>query len=177
MAQAQIITVQRPYNNVSVSGVAASYAAIAPTTTKPSAGILQDQDTMPVSPQFVRVLPYVSRTDAGTTGMRLIGWSIRTDSSTGNATYIPNVLADFTLTLSTGTVPTWSIDGATQRPFAIIAQVTGTPTQSLYSPGTAAATNVEPAAAVVNIVGSQLVTVQFRAASNAPTMGVFTTTL
>jgi hypothetical protein len=69
------------------------------------------------------------------------------------------------------------MDGATQRPFAVIAQVAGTPAGNLYSPGTAAATNVEPASAMVDIAGSQMVTVQFRAASGTPTMGVFVTTL
>jgi hypothetical protein len=178
MAEAQIITVQRQYGNVTLPTVPASYPSIAPTTTKPAAGVLHDQVVNAISPSLMRVLPYSAATSIGAaTGMRLVGWNIRIDSSTGNTTYVPTVLADFSLSFTTGTVPTWSMDGATQRPFAVIAQVAGTPAGNLYSPGTAAATNVEPASAMVDIAGSQMVTVQFRAASGTPTMGVFVTTL
>lgn len=179
MAAANIVTPQRRFSNVSVASVGAAYAAIAPTTTKPTSGVVIDQVSLAQeNPSLLRILPYANATAIGAaTGVRVIGWTIESDSATGNDTYVPAVLADFTLTFSTGTVPTWTIDGATQRPFALMQQVSGTPFANVYSPGTAAATNVEPAHALVDTIGCQMVTVQFRAASGSPTMGVFTTTM
>lgn len=179
MADATIITYQRNFNNVSVASVGATYASIATlSATKPSSGVVHDQQLSSISPSLLRITPYASSTSIGAaTGVRVVGWTGEVNSADGLTYWLPTVLADFNLTFSSGTVPTYSIDGATQRPFAIITQVAGTPAANLYSPGTAAAANVEPAAALVDIVGSQIVTVQFKAASGTPTMGVFATTI
>lgn len=179
MADATIITYQRNFNNVSVASVGASYGSIATlSATKPSSGVVHDQQLSGISPSLLRIMPYASSTSIGAaTGVRVVGWTGEVNSADGLTYWIPTVLADFNLTFSSGTVPTYSLDGATQRPFATIAQVAGTPAANLYSPGTASAANVEPAAALVDIVGSQIVTVQFKAASGTPTMGVFATTI
>jgi hypothetical protein len=179
MADATIITYQRNFSNVSVASVGATYASIATlSATKPSSGVVHDQQLSSISPSLLRITPYASSTSIGAaTGVRVVGWTGDVSSTDGLTYWLPTVLADFNLTFSSGTVPTYSIDGATQRPFAIITQVAGTPAANLYSPGTAAAANVEPAAALVDIVGSQIVTVQFKAASGTPTMGVFATTI
>lgn len=181
MGDVAFITYQRNFTNVSVASVGANYASIATlSSTKPTSGLIFDRQTTGLSPSLLRIMPYASSTSIGSaTGVRLVGWT-GVVSSTDNLTYwVPNVLADFNLTFSTTTasIPTYSIDSATQRPFAIIAQVAGTPAANLYSPGTAAAANVEPAVALVDTVGCQIVTAQFRAASGTPTMGVFATTL
>lgn len=178
MADATITTYQRNLSNVAVASVPASYAVIVPTTTKPTSGVLVDHKAQSgnSSPSLIRATPYASATGGTGVGMRLIGWAIKVDASTGNDTYIPFVLGDFTLTFSTGTVPTWSIDGATQRPYAKAVQVTGTPAANLYSPGTASASNEEPATVLVDLAGCQLVTAQFKS-SGSPNMGVFYTTL
>jgi hypothetical protein len=179
MADATIITYQRNFSNVSVASVGASYGSIATlSATKPSSGVVHDQQLSSISPSLLRIMPYASSTSIGAaTGVRVVGWTGEVNTADGLTYYIPTVLADFNLTFSSGTVPTYSLDGGTQRPFAIITQVAGTPAANLYSPGTAAAANVEPAAALVDIVGCQIVTVQFRAASGTPTMGVFSTTI
>lgn len=179
MADATIITYQRNFSNVSVASVGANYASIATlSTTKPTSGLVYDTQTMGMAPSLIRILPYASSTSIGAaTGVRVVGWTGEVNSADGLTYWLPTVLADFNLTFSSGTVPTYSLDGSTQRPFATIAQVAGTPAANLYSPGTAAAANVEPAAALVDIVGSQIVTVQFKAASGTPTMGVFATTI
>lgn len=178
MADATITTYQRNLSNVSVASVPATYATIAPTTTKPTSGVLVDFRTVSGNgaPSLMRAIPYASATGGTSVGMRFVGWSIRVDSSTGNETYVPHVLADFSLSFTSGTVPTWSIDGATQRPYNTVTQLGGTPAANLYSPGTAAAANVEPAAVLLDMAGCQLVTVQFRS-SGTPTMGVFYATL
>lgn len=91
--------------------------------------------------------------------------------------YVPTVLADFTLGFTSGTVPNYTIDGTLNtRTFSSITQVAGTPAGNLYSPATAAAANVEPAFALIDLVGSQYVTAQFRS-SGTPDMGAFWTTL
>jgi hypothetical protein len=178
MADATIITYQRIFSNVSVASVGASYGSIATlSSTKPTSGVVHDQQLNGMSPSLLRIMPYASSTSIGAaTGVRVVGWTGEVNTADGLTYYIPTVLADFNLTFSSGTVPTYSLDGGTQRPFAIITQVAGTPAANLYSPGTAAAANVEPAAALVDIVGCQIVTVQFKAASGTPTMGVFATT-
>ena len=179
MADATIITYQRPYSNVSVASVGSSYGSIATlSATKPSSGVVYDQQLNGMSPSLLRIMPYASSTSIGaSTGVRVVGWTGKVDSTDGLTYWLPTVLADFNLSFTSGTVPTYSLDGGTQRPFAVITQVAGTPAANLYSPGTAAAGNVEVASAMVDIAGAQIVTVQFKAASGTPDMGVFCTTL
>lgn len=181
MADATIITYQRPYRNVSVASVASTYPIIPATATKPTSGVVYDAQTMGMSPSLLRMLPYASSTSIGAaTGVRVIGYTTFDDTAnTGDIYWVPTVLADYNLTFSTTTasIPTYGLDGGVQRPFATITQVAGTPAANLYSPGTAAAANVEPAAVMMDMAGYQLVVVQFKAASGTPTMGVFTTTL
>jgi hypothetical protein len=109
--------------------------------------------------------------------MRLIGWRKYLEGAGTTFWYIPTVLADLTLTFTSGTVPNYTIDSvANTRTFSGITQVAGTPSAYLFSPATAAATNVEPAYAMLDITGSQFVTVQFKS-SGTPGMGVFWSTL
>lgn len=179
MADATIITYQRPYSNVSVASVGSSYGSIATlSATKPSSGVVYDQQLNGMSPSLLRIMPYASSTSIGSaTGVRVVGWTGKVNTTDGLTYWLPTVLADFNLSFTSGSVPTYSLDGGTQRPFAVITQVAGTPAANLYSPGTAAGGNVEVASAMVDIAGAQIVTVQFKAASGTPTMGVFSTTL
>jgi hypothetical protein len=82
---------------------------------------------------------------------------------------MPTVLADFTLTFTSGTVPNYTLDVANTRTFSGITQVAGTPAANLYSP---AGANVEPAYAMVDVAGASYVTAQFKA-SGTPNMGTF----
>lgn len=100
-----------------------------------------------------------------------------TRSNVASYWYVPTVLADLTLTFTSGTVPNYTIDGtANHRTFSGITQVAGTPSGNLYSPALAAASNVEPAAALIDLAGAQYVTAQFKS-SGTPTMGTFWSTL
>lgn len=100
-----------------------------------------------------------------------------TRSGVSSFWYVPTVLADLTLTFTSGTVPNYTIDGtANHRTFSGITQGAGTPAGYLYSPATASASNVEPAYAVIDATGASYVTAQFRS-SGTPTMGCFWSTL
>lgn len=100
-----------------------------------------------------------------------------TRSGVSSFWYAPTVLADLTLTFTSGTVPNYSIDGTSNyRTFSGITQVSGTPSGNLYSPATAAGSNVEPAYAMIDLAGAQYVTAQFKS-SGTPDMGVFWSTL
>jgi hypothetical protein len=100
-----------------------------------------------------------------------------TRSSVSSFWYVPTVVADLTLTFTSGTVPNYTIDGtANHRTFSGITQVSGTPSGNLYSPATAATSNVEPAYAMIDLAGAQYVTAQFKS-SGTPDMGAFWSTL
>lgn len=175
-----INTAQNNYNKVSIDSVPSTYANAAAVLTKtaPSVGVLFDQSITGIAsqaPSLLYVMPFlVSATTAQTgIGMRVLGWRKYLEASTGDFWHIPTVLADLTLTFTSGSVPNYTIDAvANTRTFSGIVQVGGTPSGNLYSPATAAGGNVEPAAAMIDLAGSQIVTVQFKS-SGTPTMGTF----
>ena len=93
-----------------------------------------------------------------------------TRSNVSSFWFMPTVLADFTLTFTSGTVPNYPMDGVLNtRTFSGITQVAGTPAANLYSP---AGANVEPAYAMVDVAGASYVTAQFKA-NTATDMGTF----
>jgi hypothetical protein len=181
MAQAFISTGQNDFRRIAVASVPATYAAAGAvlTTTKPSSGVLIDwQANVDTNrnASLLRLMPWTSTTTATGVGMRLLGWSIFRETIGANTWWIPTVLGDFTLTYTSGTVPQYSIDTQSTATFSGIVQVAGTPPANAYSPASVLASNVEPAAVLLDTVGCELVTVQFKS-SGTPTMGVFYTTL
>lgn len=178
-----INTAQENFRKVTVATVPATYTAAqavllnaAPTSTTGTA-LLWDINTASVSgtaPSLLYVMPFlVSATTAQTSiGMRLLGWRKYLDAAGTSFWYMPTVLADFTLTFTSGTVPNYTIDVANTRTFSGITQVSGTPAANLYSPATAVASNVEPAYAMVDVAGASYVTAQFKS-SGTPDMGTF----
>lgn len=179
-----ITTPQTNYRKVTASSVPSAYTAANAvlTQTAPSTGLLFDVNTASVNgenPSLLYVMPFlVSATTAQTSiGMRLLGWRKYLQTSDSTFWYIPTVLADLTLGFTSGTVPNYTIDGtANTRTFSSITQVAGTPSVNLYSPATAAAANVEPAFALIDLAGAQYVTAQFKS-SGTPDMGAFWATL
>lgn len=179
-----INTAQENFRKVTVATVPATYTAAqavllnaAPTSTTGSA-LLWDINTASVSgtnPSLLYVMPFlVSATTAQTSiGMRLLGWRKYLDVAGTSFWYMPTVLADFTLTFTSGTVPNYTIDVANTRTFSGITQVSGTPAANLYSPATASGSNVEPAYAMVDVAGASYVTAQFKATGAAADMGTF----
>lgn len=179
-----ITTAQNNFRKVTAASVASTYTAANAvlTQTAPSTGLLFDYSSASVNgqnPSLLYVLPFlVSATTAQTSiGMRIIGWRKYLQTSDSTFWYLPTILADFTLGFTSGTVPNYTIDGTSNtRTFSSITQVAGTPAGNLYSPATAAAANVEPCYAMIDLAGAQYVTAQFKS-SGTPDMGAFWATL
>ena len=159
-----------------------AYTTTEPTTTAPST--TGQNFLIPTNlgdkPSLLRLQPFCGAAVAPTSvtfasgGLRVVGWSIYTQTS-GTAIYVPTVLADLALGLTTGTVQSETINGTAQYPFSTATVGAGVPTVNLYSPGTAAASNVEPCAALIDTVGMQYLQIQFKATAtvSTPTMGTF----
>lgn len=178
MADASIITPQRNLSKVALASVPATYPALAVVTTKPSTGVLVDHVAASGSgsPSLLRLIPYSSITNGTAVGMRIIGWSQYPNIAGTDTHYVPMVIGDFTLTYTSGSVPSYTIDGATVATFSGLVQVAGTPPANAYSPASVLASNTEPCAVLLDPIGTQLITVQFKS-SATPTMGVFYATL
>jgi hypothetical protein len=159
-----------------------AYTTTEPTTTAPST--TGQNFLIPTNlgdkPSLLRLAPFCGAAVAPTSttfasgGLRVVGWSIYTPTS-GSTLYVPTVLADLALGLTTGTVQSETVNGVTQYPFSVCTAGVGVPTVNLYSPGTAAAANVEACAAVIDTIGMQFVQLQFKATASVstPTMGAF----
>ena len=151
--------------------------AAAPTTTGQNFLI---PTNLGDKPSLLRLAPFCGAAAAPTSttfasgGLRVVGWSIYTQTG-GTAFYVPTVLADLALGLTTGTVQTEIVNGVAQYPFSTVTVGTGVPTVNLYSPGTASGSNVESCAAVIDTIGMQFVQLQFKATASVstPTMGTF----
>jgi hypothetical protein len=109
----------------------------------------------------------------GTTANPYLATAASTVTGTNEAVkitaWIPTVLADLTLTYSTGTVPAITVNNVSSYVFSNITQVALSPDASLYRPSTVTATATETASVLVDTVGSQLVQLQFKA--NSGNMG------
>ncbi len=151
--------------------------AAAPTTTGQNFLI---PTNLGDKPSLLRLAPFCGAAVAPTSttfasgGLRVIGWSIYTQTD-GTAFYVPQVLADLALGLTTGTVQTKLVNGVAQYQFSTITAGSGVPTVNLYSPGTASASNVEPCAVVIDCIGMQFIQLQFKATASVstPKMGAF----
>ena len=151
--------------------------AAAPTTTGQNFLIATNLGD---KPSLLRIAPFCGAAAAPTSatfasgGLRVVGWSIYTQTD-GTAFYVPNVLADLALGLTTGTVQFESVNGVAQYPFSTVTVGTGVPSVSTYSPGTASVSNVEPCAVVIDCIGMQFIQLQFKATASVstPKMGAF----
>ena len=151
--------------------------AAAPTTTGQNFLIATNLGD---KPSLLRIAPFCGAAAAPTSttfasgGLRVVGWSIYTQTD-GAAFYVPTVLADLALGLTTGTVQFESVNGVAQYPFSTVTVGVGVPTVNLYSPGTAASANVESCAAVIDCIGMQFIQLQFKATASVstPKMGAF----
>jgi hypothetical protein len=185
MPQDIIIATDKPsYGTTGLIAVTSgtAYTTTEPTTTAPST--TGQNVLIPTNlgdkPSLLRIQPFCGAAVAPTSatfasgGLRVIGWSIYSQTS-GTALYVPNVLADLALGLTTGTVQSETVNGVVQYPFSTCTVGSGVPTVNIYSPGTAAATNVEPCGAVIDTIGMQYIQLQFKATASVstPTMGAF----
>lgn len=148
-----------------------SYPNAIPTTTAPSttgATMLLYNSTTE-QPNLLMLAPYSAVSNATSPGVRIIGW--RSYVQSGSTLYFPTVLADLTLTYS-NTTSAVSIDSASRHFFYAITSATGVPTVNVYSPGASVlATSNPPACALIDTVGSQIITAQFKGSGTATTFG------
>ena len=183
----QDITIATEKPSYSTTGLIAVTSATAYTTTEPTATAptTSGQDflistNLGDKPSLLRLAPFCGAAVAPTSGtfasggLRVIGWSIYTQTN-GTAFYVPQVLADLALGLTTGTVQTELVNGVAQYPFSTVTAGVGVPTVNTYSPGTASASNVEPCAVVIDCIGMQFIQLQFKATAtvSTPKMGAF----
>jgi hypothetical protein len=144
-----------------------AYDAAIPTTTAPTSTgqTLLVYSPSNEDPNLLKITPYSSSSSAGSPMVRVIGWSSYIQSAT--TLYVPTLLAELTMSYSTATASV-SVDGANRFFFHNITASSGVPTVNLYSPGTAsAANNVPPAFALIDVVGSQFVTLQFKSSTTS----------
>jgi hypothetical protein len=178
------ITIATEKPSYSTTGLIAVTSGTAYSTIEPNAAALTitgQNFLIPTNlgdkPSLLRLAPFCGAAVAPTSttfasgGLRVIGWSIYTQTN-GTAFYVPQVLADLALGLTTGTVQTEDVNGVAQYPFSTVTAGSGVPTVNLYSPG---ASNVEPCAAVIDCIGMQFIQLQFKATAtvSTPKMGAF----
>lgn len=170
----EISTIQSAYGflapvaNHTAVGTTAVYVAAAATTTKPTTGHGQLYSNNPKGPNLLVITPFSTAVSGQTSvGMRILGWSTYANGSA--VQYIPTVLADFTLVTNTSQ-PSSAVGGNTVYFINSITQVAGTATANKYNPveGTGTTASVDYATVVVDAIGSEYVTVQFKS-SNAST--------
>jgi len=180
MANAIISTSQPAFQTTGLITLtsAQAYDAASPTATKPSttsqSALLYDIGTN--YPSLLRLTPIASNNNFTAVGMRVVGWNLYKQTA-GTKVWIPTVLADVTLGYTSGTVASLSIDTVTTYFFSSATIGSGVPTVNAYSPATAATTNVQPASVIVDAVGSQLITLQFKATGTTPKVGAFWATI
>jgi hypothetical protein len=85
--------------------------------------------------------------------------------------YFSTVLGDFTLTYSTGTVPSAVVNNNSTYIFSTMTQVAISPDASIYKPSAVVATDLGTASLLIDTVGHQIVQLQFKA--NTGDMGAF----
>ena len=158
----------------------AAYDAAKPTATAPATAsqTFLIPSNLGDKPSLLRLVPFCGSSVAPTSvsftgaGVRVIGWTAYNQVN-GVQVYVPTVLADLTVTLGSA-VPTLTVNGTAHYFFNTVAVVAGVPTVNVYSPGTAASGNDNSASAVIDTIGCQYVTLQFKGTNaNSPAMGCF----
>jgi hypothetical protein len=176
MPQDIIIATDKP--NYGTSGLimasSGTYDNAVPTATLPSTTgqTFLIPTNLGDKPSLLRVVPFHSASSAGTPGMRVIGWTTYVQTN-GTPIYVPTMLVDLACAYNTtaGSIPSLSVNGTTQHFFHGLTAASGVPTVNVYTPGTAAAAGTPPASAVVDTIGMQYITLQFK--SSTGTMGAF----
>jgi hypothetical protein len=151
----------------------ATLTATAPSTTGQTALAYEVDNRYP---SLLKIIPFAFANNYATPGIRVIGWNWYLQS-TNVKLWVPTLLADVTLAYNatTGNIPSFAnFDGtaSTIRFFSSVTVAGGVPTVNLYSPGTGAASTSPPAHFLIDPVGSQYVTIQFKSGT-AGTMGAF----
>lgn len=183
MPQSIIITPQT--NSKHVRTPVAVTTSYPPTITPISGGLPEDLVFNSVrsndgawfsgGASLLHLIPFCQASNSTGMGMRVMGYNYIQDPAESEPELLPTLIADFNLSYTTSGsgAPDWSFNSLSAFVMATITQVAGTPAANIYSPGTAAAANREAAHVLVDMTGFQIVSVQFKAATNLAHMGVF----
>ena len=171
MGQSMIVTGQPHYAVTPAQTTGANFTAPAVTGTKPTLSnscLLYDFQQWQTNtlPSLLRIMPMSDINNGTSVGMRIIGWNSHVQAS-GTAVYFPTILGEFVLTYTSGTVPSFVFDAYTLYMFSGITHVAGTPAPNRYSPATTVASDVAPASILIDAVGSQYVTADFKSSGSA----------
>jgi len=160
-----------------------AYDTTAPTTSAPSTTGVTALLVGTVSgnkPSLMHVIPVAingstALSSSNMTGscVRIVGWQEYIQAS-GTTVYIPKILAEVQMTFPS-TAQTLAVDGVNTYWFQTAAALSLAPAPAIYTPGTAAGTNTQPAGFVVDTIGCRWVTAQFKAttAPASTSMAVF----
>jgi hypothetical protein len=176
MATDIIVATDRP--NFLTSGLitasSGTYDVAVPTATLPTT--TSQTFMVPMASgntqSLMRLVPFHSANNATTPSFRVIGWATYVQTN-GTPIYVPTLLADVACSYNStsGSIPSLSVNGTTQHFFHAVSVTGGVPSVNAYSPGIAAAAGTPPACVLLDIAGSQYVTLQFE--SSTGTMGAF----
>jgi len=160
----------------------ASFPVLNYTTTKPTTGLVQNAvgTAVPTSgDSILRLAPFQADIVKNTTPrVRVIGWNPYTD--TGSVLlWIPTVLADLTMSYTSGTVQSVTLNSELYAPIAGLAATTTSPagaTVGLFSPVTQAAAGLDPASAFIYLRGNVMTQLQFLCPTQAATANAVNST-
>lgn len=156
------------YLTANQGGASAGFNAAIATATKPTAGVIFD--SLSSYPSLVKIVPMqASSGKLIGVGMRVIGWN----SYNNTALWIPTILGEFSLGYTSGSLAAVGTDYYLN---SIVSQA-GTPSANTYSPATTDAASTSPCSALIDMVGSQLVQIQFKDSANTATFGAYWATL
>lgn len=158
------ISTNQPNWNWKVCGTNTSYTAYATLGTKPALNVLYESS--PDAPTLIRVMPFTTASAVTAGSVRVVSWSKYLDDTSD--VWIPNVLAEITLSRSSGTGVKTTIASTDYFPFSGATAVAGSPAPNIYTVGSLASF-------AVDTMGAQLIQVTATAASGS--MGILWTVL
>lgn len=141
-----------------------AFTAYGTLGTKPTSNVLYESNAD--APTLIRVMPFTDTSTITAASVRVVGWSMYLDGASED--WVPTVLADVSLTRSSGTTIKNTISSTDYYPFAGFTATSGTPAPNLYAIGSVGSI-------VVDALGSQLIQVTCFASSGG--MGCLWNTL
>ena len=169
-----VTSVGNGWYRISITARQVQYYLASPNTTgTPTSGAVWGFGSY-ASDVAKGVILWGGQLEWGTTAspyVQTVASTVQTIDSTTAATrvWFSTVLADFTLTYSTGTVPSATVNNVSNYLFSTATQVAISPDSSMYRPSQVTATSVELASFVVDAIGHQLIELQFKGSTG--TMG------
>jgi hypothetical protein len=151
------------------TAVPTAYTVTQPSETVPTGAIITN---VGYGNQFVVLSPYATNTTGAAMGMRVVGYNHYT-AIDGHVWYIPQVLATFALTRTTGVAPVFSIDAASDTvPMALIVLTASLLANVLPKTYIGPAAGLEMANCAVDTMGCDIIQLQFQSPANQ-VMGAF----